>query len=87
MVQRFAACKAKRKINMKLSVLAITAMALTAVCGGPALAQAIAPVTMQPVANPPEKPMAAHGHKGWRHAKHHAKAEAKAAPDTAASAK
>ena len=67
---------------MKLSALTISAAALAVVCGGSALAQATAPVTMQPVPNPPEKPAM---HSGKHHAKHHAKAakapEAKA--DTA----
>jgi hypothetical protein len=64
---------------MKLSALTISAAALAMVCGGSALAQATAPVTMQPVPNPPETAtphMAKHHAK--HHAMHHAKAETKA---------
>jgi hypothetical protein len=63
---------------MKRLALTISAAALAMVCGGSALAQSTAPVTMQPIPNPPETAKAAHG--GKHHAKHHAKAAAKA-PD------
>lgn len=54
---------------MKFSALAISVMALATVCGGPVLAQATAPVTMQPVPNPPEKAKAMHAHKAMHHKK------------------
>jgi hypothetical protein len=57
---------------MKLSALTISAAALAMVYGGSAIAQASAPVTMQPVPNPPEK---ASAHASKHHAKHHAKAD------------
>jgi hypothetical protein len=58
---------------MKFSTLAIAALTVAALGCGPALAQATPPVTMQPIANPPEKPKApAH------HAKHHKKSAAPA---------
>jgi hypothetical protein len=60
---------------MKLSALAISAAALAAVYGGSALGQATAPVTMQPIPNPPEKAKPAHMAK---HRKHHASAKATA---------
>jgi len=56
---------------MKLSTLTISAALLALVSGGSALAQATAPVTMQPIPNPPEKAASHSKH----HAKHHAKAE------------
>lgn len=63
---------------MKLSALTIAAAALAMVSGGSALAQATsAPVTMQPIPNPPEAAKPAHI---GRHHKHHAMhAKAKAA--------
>jgi hypothetical protein len=74
---------------MKLSALTVSAAALALVCGGSALAQATAPVTMQPVPNPPEKAAMTGGHMGKHHkhhAMHHAKADktadAKAGPAT-----
>ena len=51
---------------MKLPGIAVTALAITALVGGTAVAQ----VTMQPIPNPPEKPMAM-GHHGHHHGKHH----------------
>jgi len=69
---------------MKLSVLAVAAVALAAMMQGPAVAQtATPPVTMQPIANPPEKPMKAHHHK----AKPHDAVADKPASDAAPSAK
>jgi hypothetical protein len=63
--------------------LTISATALAMAWGGSALAQATsAPVTMQPIPNPPE---AAKMHSAKHHAKHHAKA-AKAADATTDSA-
>jgi hypothetical protein len=66
--------KSKEGIDMKRLALTISAAALAMVCGGSALAQSTAPVTMQPIPNPPEKAKPA----GKHHARHHAKA-AKAA--------
>jgi hypothetical protein len=61
---------------MKFSALTISAAALALVCGGSALAQATAPVTMQPIPNPPEAAKPAHMAKHHKHAMH---AKAKAA--------
>jgi len=47
---------------MRLSALAVTVFAATALVGGTAAAQA----TMQPVPNPPEAPKVMHHH-GWHH--------------------
>jgi hypothetical protein len=68
-------------MNMKFSALTISAAALAVVYGGSALAQASAPVTMQPVPNPPETAKPAHmGKHHKQHAMHaKAKADAKAA--------
>ncbi|MGA2954006.1 MAG: hypothetical protein ABSD80_17410 [Caulobacteraceae bacterium] len=56
---------------MKLPGIAVTALAISALVGGTAVAQ----VTMQPVPNPPgkEKPMMGGHHGHWRHHKgrHH----------------
>ena len=57
---------------MKLSSLTISAAAMAMVYGASALAQTAAPVTMQPIPNPPETAKA--GHTGKHHSKHHAKA-------------
>jgi hypothetical protein len=53
---------------MKLPAIAVTALAISALVGGTALAQ----VTMQPIPNPPEKSMghAMGKHHHW-HGKHH----------------
>jgi len=62
----------------------VAAVALGAMIQGPAVAQtATQPVTMQPVANPAEKPTKTHHHK----ARHHHAADAKATSDAAPSAK
>jgi hypothetical protein len=77
--------RSKEGIDMKRLALTISAAALAMVCGGSALAQSTAPVTMQPIPNPPEKAKATRS--GKHHAKHHAKAEAKtpeATPDSSA---
>jgi hypothetical protein len=66
---------------MKLLALTISAAALAVVCGGSALAQSTAPVTMQPVPNPPEAAKPAHM------AKHHARHAKAAKADKAAEAK
>jgi hypothetical protein len=60
---------------MKIAALATTAAAVLMLGVAPVLAQTSPPVTMQPIPNPPEKPMM-HTHK----AKHHKKASAPAAP-------
>jgi hypothetical protein len=58
---------------MKLPGIAVTALAISALVGGTAVAQ----VTMQPIPNPPgkEKPMGGHHHwrhhKGRHHGRHH----------------
>ncbi|HEY1561755.1 MAG TPA: hypothetical protein VGF71_12840 [Caulobacteraceae bacterium] len=55
---------------MKLPGIAVATLAITALVGGTAVAQ----VTMQPVPNPPEKPMAMGHHHGHHHhmpAHHH----------------
>lgn len=63
---------------MKLSALTI-AVVLAACPAGMAFAQTMAPpVTMQPIANPPEKAMG-HGHMAKHHARHNAKRHAKSA--------
>jgi hypothetical protein len=67
---------------MKFSNLAAAAAAMTALSVGPALAQT-APVTMQPIPNPPEKAAKPHHHK----AKHHKKAAAKSDAPAAAAEK
>ncbi len=64
---------------MKRTALVMAALTVAMAGFGPALAD-VAPVTMQPIANPPEKPMKPHGHM----AKHHKKAPAKAAPEAGA---
>jgi hypothetical protein len=69
--RRGAVFNQRGKFNMRLSTLTISAALLALVSGGSALAQATAPVTMQPIPNPPEK---ATGHASKHHAKHHAKA-------------
>ncbi len=64
---------------MKRTALVIAAFAVAMASFGPALAD-VAPVTMQPIANPPEKPTKPHGHM----AKHHKKMSAKATPEAGA---
>ncbi len=63
---------------MKFSALGIAAVALATLYGGSVLAQSAAPVTMQPIANPPEKAAKPHAHKGKHHAKPAAKTDAPA---------
>lgn len=61
---------------MKFSALTIAAAALAVVYSGSALAQASAPVTMQPIPNPPETAKPAHMGKHHKHHAMHAKAKA-----------
>ncbi len=61
---------------MKRTALVIAVFAVGMAGFGPALAD-VAPVTMQPIANPMEKPTKPHGHM----AKHHRKAAAKTTPE------
>ncbi len=63
---------------MNHKALVIAALAVATAGFGPALAD-VAPVTMQPIANPPERRMKSHGHM----AKHHKKAPGEPAPETA----
>jgi hypothetical protein len=72
-------------MNMKFSALTTLAAALAVVYSGSALAQASAPVTMQPVPNPPETAKPAHMGKHHKHAMHaKAKADAKTADTSTA---
>jgi hypothetical protein len=71
---------------MKRTALVMAAFAVAMAGFGAALAD-VAPATMQPIANPPEKPMKSHGHMAKHHkhmAKHHNKASAKATPEAGA---
>ena len=52
---------------MKLPGIAVATLAIAALVGGTAVAQ----VTMQPVPNPPEKPMATMHHHHHVHVHHH----------------